>query len=342
MIHLKAYANASKPQLTALDPLEDDAHVTVRCANVISSGVVPLLIKTVGKEHISPTVIGLVSNIILALSKHPKHRGLLVQQGLLDTLLRLSSMEDVESSYVRQQSAYALARTLISLDPALLFNKKRPAIVAIAPLHFLIASHKHNDSNLSNDLLPTFEALRALTNLASLNDEARSLIVQTCWDDIETHLWSQASPIQQAALECICNLCQNETAVTKFAEEGGQGKRRVQLLTALAGAEQKGVRMAAGGALACVMVHPKVAEAFLELESGMGSLFEMAGEDLGMQARTCAVLACLVDPEGTVEKLAVERIMKVHGFVERLRGLRGIEELRPDIDVVCAAVAGIT
>jgi len=74
---LKAYANQSKPD--AADTLNDNEHVTARCRKVIDAGVVPILVNAT--KTASPTLLKIIANISLSLTKNPKHCGLLVQQG---------------------------------------------------------------------------------------------------------------------------------------------------------------------------------------------------------------------------------------------------------------------
>jgi hypothetical protein len=74
---LKAYANQSKEEQQ--DTYNDDEQVNERCRIVIEAGTIPLLNAAV--KQATPTVLSLVSNIAFSLTKQPKRRGLLVQQG---------------------------------------------------------------------------------------------------------------------------------------------------------------------------------------------------------------------------------------------------------------------
>jgi len=74
---LRAYANQSKEEQK--DRHNDDEEVNARCRIVIEIGTIPLLNTAV--KQATPTVLSLVSNIAFSLANHPKHRGLLVQQG---------------------------------------------------------------------------------------------------------------------------------------------------------------------------------------------------------------------------------------------------------------------
>jgi len=74
---LKAYANQSKEEQN--DMYNDDEEVHARCRIVIEAGTIPLL--NIAVKQATPTVLMLISNIAFSLTKQPKHRGLLVQQG---------------------------------------------------------------------------------------------------------------------------------------------------------------------------------------------------------------------------------------------------------------------
>lgn len=74
---LKAYANQSKEEQK--DMYNDDEEVDARCRVVIEAGTIALLNTAV--KQATPTVLSLISKIAFSLSKQPKHRGLLVQQG---------------------------------------------------------------------------------------------------------------------------------------------------------------------------------------------------------------------------------------------------------------------
>ncbi|KAI9885694.1 MAG: methyltransferase protein [Watsoniomyces obsoletus] len=227
MAQLKAYANTSKVK-TEPDEEDQDEAVTKRCAAVLHAGVIPVLAHI--RNKVSTTGLLSIMNILLSLSKEQKHRGIMAQQGAVKLLLQSHTTNDKDKQ-TRHVAAHALARILISVNPSLLFTSSAsPSITtAISPLVSLLTEDAKNDnqpsnqSNLNNDqprdLLPTFEALLALTNLASMTDENISnQIVRQTYPAIEELLLSKHTLIQRATVELICNLMTCSEGVKKFVD----------------------------------------------------------------------------------------------------------------------------
>ena len=189
MTQLRAYANASKPK-TETSEFEDDKHVEKRCATLVKAGVTATLVK-INKTQSSATA-HLTDKILVSLARNPKDRGTIAQQGAIRLLLShcqsqprprtalspaLPRRTTISASpAISPDAAHALARILISLNPAHVFpSGTTPHITAaIPPLSSLIAPPQSDNPVLSDngprDLLPVFEALLALTNLASSPD----------------------------------------------------------------------------------------------------------------------------------------------------------------------------
>ncbi len=241
MLQLKAYADTSKAQIEP-DLADRDDAVTQRCAAVLQAGVVPVLAPLASK--LSLPALALALSVVLSLAREQKHRGSLAQQGAVRMLLQSyarvtgAAASDREARFL---AAHALARILISVDPNLLFAGSAAAAVlpissAVAPLVSLLFFAVDDGDSLGTavgilpsnaavaatsgdqrDLLPTFEALMALTNLASTPDDAvRALIVRKAWVAIEDLLLSHNTLIQRAAVELICNLMLSPECVSKF------------------------------------------------------------------------------------------------------------------------------
>lgn len=156
MAQLKAYANQTKVAET--NPLDDPPRVTNRCKKLLDAGVVPALGKIV--KRVSPTLCGLIAQVILNLSKERKHCGTLVQQGVLDFILPLASYAGSDATLVtvRKTAAQALARTIIPIDPFLVFSNyqntpnARSIANAIRALKVLLDDH---DSQVSGQQGPS-------------------------------------------------------------------------------------------------------------------------------------------------------------------------------------------
>ena len=178
MAQLKAYANKSKPEEPS--PLDSEEKVSARCSKAMDASLVPALI-SFAKNHLSPVLLSLITGIISSLAKHPRHRGKMVQQGLLDVLLNLSNIDPSTKDAVvfaaQRRASLALAQVLIPIDPSLLFTTSRPVIRAVRPLQRLLKPSEAQQSGPSpvfggggsteRDLFAAREALKALTNLAT-------------------------------------------------------------------------------------------------------------------------------------------------------------------------------
>ncbi|EON61331.1 hypothetical protein W97_00544 [Coniosporium apollinis CBS 100218] len=328
MSQLKAYANASKPQ--AADPLDDDAHVTARCQKVLNAGVVPLLVFY--SRRVSPNLQNLIFQILVSISKEPKHRGLMAQQGAAKLLLQLTeppsskptpTPEDAApTSSSTRTAAHALARILISVNPAHLFTTSAalPITSAIRLLSTLLTPDPTTEQR---DLLPLFEGLLALTNLASHDDPARTAILRLAFPALEDLLLSSHTFIQRAAVELVCNLMASPEGVAKFADGSKQAIQRLHVLLALADAEDLATRRAAGGALAMLTEWDQAVEAVLARERGVEILLGLCGEENEECVhRGVVCVGNLVSAPEEVGVRAREKV-KAEGGVEILRELLG-------------------
>ncbi|TEY38469.1 hypothetical protein BOTCAL_0489g00030 [Botryotinia calthae] len=272
---LKAYANASKSALKP-DPLNDDDHVTKRCQNVFDAGVIPVLVTH--SQHGSMASLTLVTSIIFSLSKITKIRGQMAQQGAIKLLLHADSVFPSDNIPARRTTAHALARILISTNPQHVFGGTNPLslVSAIKPLLLLL----EDDPTVEHrDLLPVFESLLALTNLASTDDSARNPIIRLAWSQIEELLLSNNTMVTRATVELICNLMQSPEGVAKFADGSKQASQRTHIILALTDADDFATRRAAGGALASLTEWDTAVTAILERERGVNLLLALCTEE---------------------------------------------------------------
>ncbi|EEQ30885.1 SWI5-dependent HO expression protein 4 [Microsporum canis] len=326
MSELKAYANASKPRAAA-NPLDDDGHTKARCVAVVNAGVMPLLAECGKSQLASPK--DLVNKIILSLSKDSKARGKLAQQGAVKLLISSVTSQDGNTSKNAAEStvtsgAHALARILISVNPSHVFPSSGfPQITsAIRPLNILLTPTGSTSisSDQPRDLLPVFESLLALTNLASYPDQSVSTsIVRSAWPTIEDLLLSHHTYIQRAACELVCNLMSCEAGVGKFADGTHRASQRMHILLALADIDDLPTRSAAGGALAMLTGFEGAVSAIVERPRGIDIV-------LGL---------CQEDDDGLVHRgvVCVQNIVGATGDIGRkarisLREKRGMEILR--------------
>ena len=301
MTQLKAYANASKP--TDPSPLEDEEHIKARCASLVEAGVMPTLTK-LNKTSSSATV-QLTDKILLSLTRSQKDRGKLAQQGAVKLLVahaQKALQTKSDTQLPNTDAAHALARALISLNPAHVFASTTPHITdAIPPLVTLLKAPPSAGLNdQPRDLLPVFEGLLALTNLASSPDPAAaSSIIRSAWEDTEELLLNNNVLLRRAACELICNLTPFPSGAAKFADGSQRAKKRLHVLIAMADVDDIPTRRAAGGALAMLSEHDAVVPALLDLKRGIEVLLDMVGdEDDGVMHRGLVVIRNIVCAEG--------------------------------------------
>lgn len=319
MTQLKAYANASKQ--ADVSPLEDDTHVQARCTTLVKAGATSTLVK-INKQPSAATA-QLTDKIFLSLSRNPKDRGILAQQGAVKLLIDHSGRAKIEDAptmplsqpregtpkmSTSQDAAHALARILISLNPSHVFPASTtPHITsAIPPLTDLIKPPPTSGPALSDqprDLLPIFESLLALTNLASSQDTSvcRS-IINSSWESIEDLILSSNELVRRAAVELICNLVAYPEGVAKFADGSRQAQERLRIMVAMADVEDAKTRSAAGGALAMLTEYTVISETLIndtKFARTIEIVVDMVGdEDLGLKHRGLVILLNLLEAEG--------------------------------------------
>ncbi|KAI9696334.1 MAG: hypothetical protein M1820_008176 [Bogoriella megaspora] len=293
---LKAYANTSKPAET--HPADLPERVTARCKIVLDRGIVPIVVKRGAKA--SPSLFQLIAQILLSLSREQKNRGTLAQQGAVKILIQAYNSLNISGALPPspaptsntppvRTAAHALARILISVNPSHVFPSSAalPMTSAVRPLLSLLSDEEAGDQR---DLLPTFESLLALTNLASADQTVCETIIRLAWADIESLLLSSNAMVQCAATELVCNVTTCPSGIAKFADGSGQAKNRMHVLLALADVEKMETRRAAGGALAMLSEWEGAAKAILERERGLDIIRDMAAdtsEELKQRGLVC-------------------------------------------------------
>ena len=323
MAQLKAYAKVQKPQDP--DPLLNDAHVTIRCKRLLESNIVPLLIH-ISKSR-APTILTHASQILLSLSKDPKSRGAMAQQGAVKLLIQIythvssttASSTTGTTPYpptAAPASAQALSRILISTNPSHIFTPVLPASSAIRAL----ASQLHRTES-SSWQLHAFEALLALTNLASLDGETQDAIIGQAFEIVlDEVLMGSHILLRRAGTELVCNLMACASCVARFADpDDGRASHRLHLLLAMTDVDDTPTRSAAGGALAMLLSVDVAVDAVLRQDKGVEFLLGLCGdEDEGVRYRG---VVCVRSLCGAVEG---RRVLVEKGGVECVKGcLRG-------------------
>lgn len=320
---LKAYASATKvtPKPSAL---EEDAAVTERCTALVGAGVVETFAMV--SKIASQASMSIVSNILLSLSRTPSHRGVLVQQGVVKLLLQnwsaVSQTRSLEAQSCRS-AAHALARVLISMDPTLVFTSgPLPLTSAIRPLLSLLTEDPDVTTESPRDLLPTFEALLALTNLASEpSSEAADMITRLGFPIVEDLLLSNNEMIRRAAMELVCNLMTCSSGIQTFADGSKTAARRLHIVLALADVDDIATRRAASGALATITESEAAVKEILAKERGVKILLSLCeDEEDSVVHRGVICVNNLIQATEKTGNAAKEKILN-NGGVEILKGV---------------------
>jgi protein unc-45 len=338
MAELKAYANATK--LPSTSNLEDDAHIAARCYAVMQAEFVPVFIRL--KKNSSSSVKRLIDGILLSIAKTPKNRGRLAQQGAVKILIEhLTSGESAEAA------GHALARILISVDPSHVFpSSGSPHITsAVGPLVAMLSPAPSGLQDQPRDLLPVFESLLALTNLASSPDvSAANLIVRTAWDNIEDLLLSNNSMIRRATSELVCNLVTHDAGAAKYLDGSKRSHQRLHVLLALADVDDMATRRAASGALAMLTQEPSAStNAILDIKRGpeilLGLCSEGEEEEVMHRGLVCLRnLSCAPEPAGTRARQALRELGGVEAMKACLRRTHNPAILQVGVEAMKALV----
>jgi hypothetical protein len=283
MAQLKAYANVQKAP--APDDILNDAHVSARCKRMMEAGLVPLLIHICKKG--SPTILAQSSQVIFSLAKEPKNRGTMAQQGAVKLLLQIwDHISTIAASSTTGTTPYpptaapttaqALSRLLISINPSHVFNATLPSTSAVRPL---LSQLTRTES--STWQLHAFEALLALTNLASLDQQTQDHIVRQAFEIVaDDLLLSSHTMIRRASTELICNLMASPTCIAQFADPASpRSKHRLHILLAMTDVDDIPTRSAAGGALAMLLSIEEAVQGLLKQEKGVEYLLELCRDD---------------------------------------------------------------
>ena len=145
---LKAYA--SKTPLPKMHSLDEDGPVSDRCTKVLEAGVASLLVTAAKRASLALQLA--ISSIVLALSKHPRHRGRMAKDGLFDISMAQATIDQdgqPSTTPVKRQASLSFARIMIPIDPNLLM-KGRDVKLAVHILLYLLripTTDQDNDSD---------------------------------------------------------------------------------------------------------------------------------------------------------------------------------------------------
>lgn len=331
---LKLQAMAKKLALDEPEArFDEDQVVDKRCRTLIASGALDavsaiLAQRAKGAEGIPASTAGLVASTIFNLTNDQqtaqKTRGLAVQRGFVPILLRFATAERL-APQTRATAAQCLARFAISLNPEIAFKGSR-VLDLIKPLitNLMLAKEANG--------LHQFEALLALTNLASiegeLGDAVRDRIVdQGGMKEAETLQFSDNALLQRAATELFCNMVYHPSVFESFAGSAPNADiktkpeptNRLKTAVALCSSSDIDTQRAASGTIAILSaISPDVCRSLAHVDRAMTHICDLVRDKdhPDLQHRGAEVLKnCLL--AGGDARSAVEKA----GGVDLLRSL---------------------
>ena len=271
--NLKRVTKARKgPAATeAVSPLDNDDHVKARIHSVMEANVLPVFSAAVS----STASLGVMVNVgksLLSIVEESGNRGPVLQAGgakvlqiiIRKGLARAGGFSDDRKSHLDAldlEPIQALAKLAITSSPVQVFGPNVGAMYdAIRPLSILL---QHPSSNL----LQRFEAVMALTNLASQNADMASRIASAegLLNKVELLLLEEHTLVRRASMELICNLIAGSDTV--FERYGGEeSTSKTHILLALSDVDDLHTRLAASGALAILTSAPGACRALITLQ----------------------------------------------------------------------------
>ncbi|TRM66231.1 armadillo-type protein [Schizophyllum amplum] len=255
-----ARAKQGKEQDTS-SALDEDEEVKARVRRLVAAGVLDVFPAALSLSSSRGMQVN-IARALLCIIEDKENRGKVLQSGggkVLMTLIKQTT--STENGKARQTSELdppdleaiqALAKLAITASPVQVFGPNEGTMIdVIRPFSALL---QHNNANL----LQRFEALMALTNLASQSPElaARVSTSEGLLNKLEMLLLQDHALVRRAAVELLCNLVAGSDSVY----ERYQTKSRLHVLLALSDVEDLPTRLASAGALATLTASPSASQ----------------------------------------------------------------------------------
>lgn len=308
MKDLKSYAGKASVE----SDKEDDSIVTSRNKQILdNSNIVAIISRNCPRftQSSRATAAVLLRNLVTERthrSNFAKQGGLAVVIYLLVPVENTPSLDSASTAIATS----ALAKTIITVDPEMALSNKVSPVVVVKPLCEQLSSDGSNGS-----LLDTFEALLALTNVASSKDDAlRRAIVSNAFSKIENLLTSSNTLVQRATVELICNLSMSPHCAVKFLDSSGPANSRLDILAILTDTDDRKTCLAAAGALATFADFPPAGDVMMARDKLVDKLVQLLIND---------------DQELVLRGIvALESMKEVQTFKSRLEKFGGIEKVK--------------
>ncbi|KAJ3020206.1 hypothetical protein HKX48_001151 [Thoreauomyces humboldtii] len=356
--------------------LDTDARVMVRGIKVVQHGCVPAMFALVKKgENASPRIQDLVAQILCSLATNRKLHSVLVQQGAARGLVELARSTDqsTASEEGARLAAHAIAKIAITVNPNHAFQSNLAADLVRPLLSLLTTQHTSSSSSSTTPLakpsqpvtnqLAQFEALMALTNLGSMNDDIRARIVHAGGiRAFEELLFADHDMVRRAAAEAICNMMFDPTVFAAYAGDAtavaqvGASAGAFKILLALADAEDFATRRAAAGAIAILSSSPTACRRIVAETFGANAPGDRDGKTTSTAVvtrrdavspgptitRGVQIVVGLLAPPSAASGLSREEASEIHHRgVECVKNLAAVEKGMAEIMVAAGALDGL-
>ncbi|KAJ4485765.1 P-loop containing nucleoside triphosphate hydrolase protein [Lentinula aciculospora] len=268
MEKLRKMAKSNDVSSETSDSLNDDVRVKERIKRLLAAGVLDVFAAILPATD-TPGIRINAGNALLDIITDKDNRGRVLQHGgakLLILLIQKAMSElkgraELDVAYLA--SIQAFAKLAITSPPIAVFGPNQGALYdAIRPFSLLL---RHSSAKQ----LQRFEALMALTNLASASPEVSSRIANAdgLLDNVELLLLDDHSMIQRASVELLCNLIAGSDKVfDRYSGANDTAKSKLHIILALSDAEDLQTRLAASGALATLTSSPNACKALSKIE----------------------------------------------------------------------------
>ena len=300
---LRRMAKSGKGSSEATLILDDDKYVKARIRLLISAGVLPVFPAAIAGVDSAGIRLN-VGKSLLNIVEEKENRGAALQAGgarVLQTIIKraFSSLSSGKNTAMLSPAdldpIQALAKLSITSSPLQVFGPNIGAVYdAIRPLSILL---QHPSSNL----LQQFEAIMALTNLASYSSDVASRVAKAdgLVNKVELLLLEDHTLVRRASVELICNLIVGSDEVfERYAGDNPGSASKIHILLALSDVEDIPTRLAASGALATLTAAPNVCKTLIDLQ------FE--------RHRFLPIITQLIDPAALPASLKDEQIVETN------------------------------
>lgn len=251
----------------------------------------------------SDKTLGEVVTGLNRMANEPSVRGSMIQQGVLSKLIKIEKEEKNPSELrkkILRNIRHCIGKLLVTTNPGLLTSAQRMG--SIKPLIQLIR-------DVASTELQQFEALMALTNIASIGDDTKNKIVaERGLATFKFAMFSDHEMVKQAATEALCNMVGNQAFMEQLCEAD---ELRLWLALASDYEEHYACARAAAGCLAMATQAAEIARTLISLDTFKKRMDEtLESGSLEIVHRMLVVILNLAELGGEFREAAVE-----HGLV---------------------------